>query len=570
MQRSRITDAPPHAGARTTPILVAVLLFCLSLTLAPAISAQDSTPESDAPVEATPATVVATPAAAATPQAAAVDTLGTVLMTYDFEDLPPAPLTVRLLRITLAPGASVPMHTHPGPEFNLVESGTLSAGIDGTAFIGTVGGTPEVTEVTEDQTLGVGQWIMYPAGTGMNLANEGEEELVLLAAVIQPVGADVESTITYANGQPTEEDLQGVSFVVLGDGLIQQFPAGGATVTVDQLVVAAGEPVPGFSGPALLSKTSGAFAISAGEGQVQVTRTATPQLQPNAIPGQEFTLADNDAAFFPAGYEAIPRPESTDELILTRLLIQPQGDLASAPALVTAIQAATTETVEDVMTDDGLGVGAIVALNEDAVRVRAEATTTSDIVESFPLGTQFEIVGGPVEGEDFTWYQVVGVGDLSDIEGWLTTDFIDVIEPAPASAEQQSDDGSSGSEEVAETADTESLENVLAEESDGAAETADTAALEEALADLEASPAVAADIPVGSIVATTEDNLRIRSDASTAGDIIIAVATGTQLEVIGGPVEAENFTWYEVQVVDGDASGWVASDFLEVVEPASE
>lgn len=576
MQTPCISDTPSHSGARSTPILVAVLLLVLSFASTPSAMAQDSTPDTldnqlvDVSDEATPESV-ASPEAAATPQVSGEDTLGTVLMSYEFDEMPPAPLTVRLLRITLEPGASVPLHTHPGPEFNFVESGTLTAQIDGTAVLGAEGEV-EPTEVTETQSLGVGEWIMYPAESGMNLANEGEEDVVLLAAVILPVGADIDTTITYTDEEPTDADFEGVSFVVLGDGLIQQFPAGGATVTVDELVLNSGDAVPSYSGPAMLSKSAGDFAISATEGAIQVTSSAVPQLQPNAIPNQEFTLATNDAAFFPAGYAAIERLEESGIVGFTRLLIQPDSELANGVASVTSIEPGSAEVAEtdDGATGDGLGVGAVIALNEDAVRVRTEASTASDIVESYPAGTQFELVGGPVESEDFVWYEVVGVGSISDVQGWLVTDFMDVIEPATGVASGQ-DDGSAGTGDLAGTDEADQSIVSALEGLDVDGGEADEAL--EALGGLdlggdgaEDTPPPVTDIEVGATVATVDENLRIRAEASAGGAIITAVATGTELEVIGGPEEADGFTWYEVQLVDdATVTGWVASNFLEVV-----
>jgi uncharacterized protein YgiM (DUF1202 family) len=342
------------------------------------------------------------------------------------------------------------------------------------------------------------------------------------------VGADTDSTITYTEGDPTDADFEGVGFVVLGDGLIQQFPEGGAAVTIDELTLDAGQPVPGFDGVAMLSKSSGTFAFAAGEGMVQVTRTASPKLQPNAIPDQEFTLADNDAAFFPAGYEAIERPDSTDAVTLTRLLIEPSGDLAEAPASVTAIQAAETATQPQATTGDGLGIGAIVALSEEGVNIRSEASTDSEIVGSYPAGTQFEIIGGPEEGESYTWYQVQGVGDLSDVEGWLVTDFMDVITPA------------AGSQAPA----------------DGTGEAAATPSAS-------GTPAAEGEFARGDTVTTTVEALNVRSDPSTSGEVVDQVFPGSGMEIVGGPEEAEDFTWYEVEVVDTGVTGWVASDFLE-------
>ncbi len=505
MLRAFADTTHPAAGVRASAVAIITALAVLMLALAPATRAQDASPE-------------ASPAATPTGGSAAT---GEVLIQYDVDAMPNAPMTVRLLRITLEPGASVPMHTHPGLEFDYVESGTLTTRSDGASVV-SIGG--QQSEATEPQTLTAGDWVHYPAEIGMNLANEGDEPLVLLSAVVLSVGSDSQATITYTEGDPTDADFEGVSFVVLGDGLIQQFPEGGATVTIDELTVGAGQPVPGFDGVAMLSKDSGTFAFAAGKGSVQVTRTADPKLQPNAIPGQEFTLADNDAAFFPAGYEAIERPDSTDDLTLTRLMIAPTGDLAEAPASVTAIQATDVAAQPQETTGDGLGVGAIVALSEDGVNVRSEANTNSEIVGSYPAGTQFEIIGGPQEGENYTWYQVQGVGDLADVEGWLVTDFMDVIQPAAGGQAQPSPTATP------------------------------TAG---------GTPAAAGEYRTGDTVTTTVEALNVRSEPSTSGEVVDQVFPGSAMEIVGGPEEAEDFTWYEVEVVDTGSTGWVASDFIE-------
>lgn len=534
MQRAFVTDTHFVTGRRMMAGIIVALLVSLVLAMAPAAHAQESTPDSATP-EATPA---ATPAAGATPEA---DVIGDVLMTYDFDAMPQAPMTVRLLRITLAPGANVPMHTHPGPEFDYVESGTLTARIDGTAVVSIDG---EQSDVSDAQTLSTGSWIMYPDGVGMSLANEGEEDVVLLSAVILSVGGENQSTITYTEGEPTDSDFEGVSFVVLGDGLIQQFPDSPSTVTVDQLTLGPGQAIPAFSGAALVSKASGTLEFTAVEGQVQVTRTATPQLQPNAIPGQEFTLGNNDAAFFPAGYETIDRSGSTDELSLLRLLIQPEGELASAAAVVAPLSSGDVATTTEQTSEaegDGLGVGAIIAINTDDVRVRAEATTESDIVGTYTAGTQFELIDGPVEGEDYTWYQVRGLGDLADVEGWLVTDFMDVIEPAPAGAQSgESDD-----------IDTSIIGDVLTGAVAG-----------------DSTPAADAtgELTVGAIVVTTEENVRIRAEGNAGAEIFTTLPLGTELEIIGGPTEADGFVWYEVEVVGEGITGWTAGDFLELAD----
>jgi len=50
-------------------------------------------------------------------------------------ELPVAPSFVRLLRITMEPDSLSPLHTHPGPEFNLVEAGTVRVLVQGKALL---------------------------------------------------------------------------------------------------------------------------------------------------------------------------------------------------------------------------------------------------------------------------------------------------------------------------------------------------------------------------------------------------------------------------------------------------
>jgi hypothetical protein len=92
-----------------------------------------------------------------------------------------------------------------------------------------------------------------------------------------------------------------------------------------------------------------------------------------------------------------------------------------------------------------------------------------------------------------------------------------------------------------------------------------------------ATPAVGAQpvdgqFSVGTSVTTTDDDVRIRAEPNTDADILLALPAATQLEITGGPEEADEYTWYEVEVVNEDETviGWVASDFLEVVEEPAE
>ncbi len=89
-----------------------------------------------------------------------------------------------------------------------------------------------------------------------------------------------------------------------------------------------------------------------------------------------------------------------------------------------------------------------------------------------------------------------------------------------------------------------------------------------------ASPVAAADeFQVGTVLVTIEENLRVRTEPSTEAEILTALPEGSELQVLGGPEEADGFTWYEVEaIVDAPepVSGWIASDFVEPVLEAEE
>lgn len=78
-----------------------------------------------------------------------------------------------------------------------------------------------------------------------------------------------------------------------------------------------------------------------------------------------------------------------------------------------------------------------------------------------------------------------------------------------------------------------------------------------------ANPATppAAEIAVGSTVTTTEE-VNMRPEASTTGDPVAQIPAGTTLTVIGGPQEADGYTWWQVEDAAGD-TGWVAADFIQ-------
>lgn len=80
------------------------------------------------------------------------------------------------------------------------------------------------------------------------------------------------------------------------------------------------------------------------------------------------------------------------------------------------------------------------------------------------------------------------------------------------------------------------------------------------------SPAAPGELAVGStaMVTGTGECLNIREAPGTESTAVGCLPDGTQLRIIGGPTDAGNFTWWQVD--SEGASGWAAEDFLQPAE----
>ena len=70
-----------------------------------------------------------------------------------------------------------------------------------------------------------------------------------------------------------------------------------------------------------------------------------------------------------------------------------------------------------------------------------------------------------------------------------------------------------------------------------------------------------------SVNGTGDVGLSIRSDASVDAERVTVAAEGEQLLVVGGPKQADEYTWWFVRdEVDPDREGWAVEDFLRPSE----
>ncbi|HYJ13756.1 MAG TPA: polysaccharide deacetylase family protein [Thermomicrobiales bacterium] len=69
------------------------------------------------------------------------------------------------------------------------------------------------------------------------------------------------------------------------------------------------------------------------------------------------------------------------------------------------------------------------------------------------------------------------------------------------------------------------------------------------------------DLAPGILVYTNDEFVRLRSDATTAGEVLEELPAQVELTIVSGPVEADGYTWWEVSTAAGTI-GWVVADFL--------
>jgi quercetin dioxygenase-like cupin family protein len=386
--------------------------------------------------------------------------------TLDSGDYPVAPAFVRLLRITLEPEASSPLHTHPGPEIVVVERGTLTVQVGGGAELSIAGDRPDVgtpvsgqlAPVDSEFEMTAGDQLVYLPQTSMTFRNAASEPVTLLTVVLLPAGHQHPPGVTYVNGQPASEAFAGVTPQILGDGVASSMPANGIRILVDELDLEEGAPIPAASYQTMLSLQQGGLDFTVVGGKVQVSRGATPGPQPDSVPGTETNLAANDALFVPLGMKEASRPDNDGPISFLRLTIEPanpddeptpsgegvgeiqvtgtevtpesQGETPAAGGTVAAgststpePEASPTETPEPTGPQEGDSV----SINSDGVNMRACASTDCEIVTQVFFGETVTILGPSEDDGVYIWWPV-SLDEDPSITGYIAQDFLDLPE----------------------------------------------------------------------------------------------------------------------------------------------
>jgi len=108
--------------------------------------------------------------------------------------LPSAPAEVFLARVTLAPGASFPSEADdPALALIVIEAGAITFNIEAPVTVLHPVGNEEPTAddfeemaAGQDFTMDVGDSTLFPASTAGEVRNDGTEDAVILAALIEP------------------------------------------------------------------------------------------------------------------------------------------------------------------------------------------------------------------------------------------------------------------------------------------------------------------------------------------------------------------------------------------------
>jgi quercetin dioxygenase-like cupin family protein len=109
-----------------------------------------------------------------------------------------------LSRYTIAPGAILPIHTHPGVQVTTIESGTLTYHVveNGEAVVTRADGTKETFGPGSSTELTVGDSIVEPEGMVHYGENLTDEPIVLISASLFTEGAPASTIVQVATPAP--------------------------------------------------------------------------------------------------------------------------------------------------------------------------------------------------------------------------------------------------------------------------------------------------------------------------------------------------------------------------------
>jgi uncharacterized protein YgiM (DUF1202 family) len=238
----------------------------------------------------------------------------------------------------------------------------------------------------------------------------------------------------------------------------------------------------------------------------------------------------------------------------------------------------TGEFLADAATAGTFDADTTVYVNTDTLNLRAEANIDSDVVTQLTTNTEATVLGGPVEADDYSWYEL----DVDGTIGWAARDFLALAPSEGASLAEVTTDGTtlSVNTDTLNVRDVAGLSgNVLetiafgdtvtdlgvTETVDGfdwsQVETSSGATGWVASIYLTTDPADLL-LTVDAVATVNADDVNLRDAAGLSGAEIGELFTGDTVTILSASEAADGFLWYQVETEVG--TGWVAGEFLDV------
>lgn len=222
-------------------------------------------------------------------------------------------------------------------------------------------------------------------------------------------------------------------------------------------------------------------------------------------------------------FDAIDSNQNWDEMVRLRPVYEPYA-LAAANGLDVHIYRIplTGAGMPAAAVTFAKGDGATVAPDSGCLNMRGEPSLKGTIVTCLKAGTTAAVIDGPVVADGYTWVKVEAAGK----SGWVAARYL-AKATAPAAA--------------------------------AAVEPSPPAAAAPVVED---APPVAKE--AAAVLARVDNSpgcLRVRKEAGIGGGIVDCLPAATSVTIVDGPVDADGHAWVKV-VVEGRATGWVASTFL--------
>lgn len=153
----------------------------------------------------------------------------------------------------------------------------------------------------------------------------------------------------------------------------------------------------------------------------------------------------------------------------------------------------------------GYAVGDIVFAGGPDLHMRDAPSLAGLIIAGISTDQVLTIIDGPVVADGYTWYRV-SIGGIGTV-GWVAGEFL-----VPTSTSPGTGTGTG--------------------------------------------------FAFGDVVLVTADGLNLRAAPGVGGAVVVQLLAGTTALIIGDPVAADGYTWYQVVINGSGDTGWAAGEFL--------